>query len=165
MGAHALYKNRYPSEFAKFNGMKNDLSDFQSATYNEYDNSILYQDYVLTNLFQTIRDNEKFFSAIYFPDHGEEVFQAAQFSGHTEAKQTINMFEIPMLFDSTSDKLNLIAKRRAYELWSIEDFIHSLHGLLDVETQYYDDKRDFFSPAYKEIPRKTGKSIYQVQKK
>ncbi len=63
-GSHMDFKDRYPVKYAKYNGGKNE----QERKNNEYDNSILYTDYVLSELFEiSYKYNARF---IYFSDHG-----------------------------------------------------------------------------------------------
>lgn len=162
LGAHAKYDHRYPPRYERFNDKietKLKLTPEQISIYNKYDNAILYQDFVISSLLKNIREAKKRFSFIFFPDHGEEAYQDAYFAGHTEATITSNMYEIPMLFESTDLDLKNIVKNQVNKLWSIEDFIHPLHTLLGVRSQYYQIERDFFSSSFIEIDRNVGKKI------
>lgn len=154
MGTHTLYRNRYPDSFEQFKDIfhhKNlKLNSDQEKIYNEYDNAVFYQDYVLSEVFRIVRGSSKNYSLIYFPDHGEEALQDAYLVGHTEARATQNMYEIPMLFDSSTSTLKKIAASRIQSFWSTEDFIQVLHSLLGVDSQYYEEERDILSERFKE---------------
>lgn len=166
LGTHAKYRYRYPSTFKKFDDVFKTalpLNPRQQKTYNEFDNSILYQDHVLKELLNTLKANKGSYSFIYFPDHGEEVFQDEHLSGHVELNPSRNMYEIPMFFESSSTELNKLAHIHQAKLWSTEDFIHPLHTLLGVKTKYYENSRDLLTSEYKEIPRKVGKKEYSAK--
>ena len=167
LGAHAKYDYRYPEKFDHFKdkvATKLKLTPDQATVYNQYDNAILYQDFVISSLLNRIEMSEKNFSFIYFPDHGEEAYQDDYLVGHSEAKATRNMYEIPMFFKSTDMDLMEVIKDQVNKLWSIEDFIHPLHTLLGVRTQYYQSERDIFSNTFIETDRNVGKRIL-IQKK
>ena len=79
MGQHGDYKHRYPSSFKKWPG--NDA---------DYDNSILYNDFVLNSIYEIISKQETFKAMVYFSDHGEELGL-----GHTPDRFTYTMARIP----------------------------------------------------------------------
>lgn len=74
MGSHYDFSMRYPKEFAKFN--ENDyLAEPQShrALLASYDNSILYNDYVVCQIINLFKDKEAI--VIYVPDHGQVMYR------------------------------------------------------------------------------------------
>ena len=83
MGNHTQYSKRYPSGFEMFSG--ND--DSEDKVVAAYDNSILYNDFVVDSFF-TILENysERHpnvrISALYFSDHGENVYDEGDYAGH-----------------------------------------------------------------------------------
>lgn len=149
LGAHTAYKNRYPNSFDVFKdtfpSLKLKLSQDENQIYNEYDNAVLYQDYVLASILKTLKTSTRNYSFIYFPDHGEEALQDARIVGHTEANATKNMYEIPMLFASSDLNLAEQAKMNLMSEWNTEDFIHTLHSILMIRTQYYEKNRDILT--------------------
>lgn len=52
MGCHQLYTERYPFEYQKF--------DRKVSKTSEYDNAILYTDYVVSRLYDLVKDNPNF---------------------------------------------------------------------------------------------------------
>ena len=71
MGSHIEYRNRYPKEFQKFNdGKINQEADF--------DNTVLYTDWVLSQIYDYARDNLNLDAMIYFSDHGSDPDVARQ---------------------------------------------------------------------------------------
>ncbi len=63
-GSHMNFKDRYPVEYGKFNGGKSKLE----KEINEYDNTVLYTDYVLSRVLHIASKYKAKF--IYFSDHG-----------------------------------------------------------------------------------------------
>lgn len=73
MGSHFIFNRRYPEEFNHFKA--DDYLDkipTQRQTLAEYDNSVLYNDYVVYELMKAYEDKETI--VLYFPDHGLDLF-------------------------------------------------------------------------------------------
>ncbi|AFE52770.1 hypothetical protein MA5_02970 [Rickettsia prowazekii str. GvV257] len=76
-GSHWNYNARYPKKFEHFTPtchikVKGDASDCdQRALVNSYDNSILYTDFLLSNLIELLKDKNVFL--LYVSDHGESL--------------------------------------------------------------------------------------------
>jgi glucan phosphoethanolaminetransferase (alkaline phosphatase superfamily) len=91
LGSHDAYNKRYPD---KFNRWKPSLTDHPDADYhdfrirdeinNSYDNSILYTDYIISSVIDTLRANESLLSGLfYIADHGENIFdERCPLTGH-----------------------------------------------------------------------------------
>lgn len=104
LGSHFDYSHRYPSSFERFKPSLNDIEDYslQDNKYkpqliNSYDNSVLYTDYVINELIDSMQaqtQTESFL--LYSSDHGEDLFDAScDKSGH--GNQTPYNFEIASL--------------------------------------------------------------------
>ncbi len=74
MGSHFLYKMRYPKEFAFFSE-KDYLADPHDhrEILSTYDNSILYNDYVVNRIMDIFKNTESV--VIYLPDHGQVMYR------------------------------------------------------------------------------------------
>ena len=75
-GSHFEYEKRYPKEYAKFN--ESDYISFpenQRSWLSSYDNSILYNDYVVEQILNLYKDTESII--VYLPDHGQDVFKSS----------------------------------------------------------------------------------------
>ena len=64
MGSHQKYEKRVPKEFRQFTGADEVVAS--------YDNSILYTDYVVDEIYNKAKKNPAFKALVYFSDHGEE---------------------------------------------------------------------------------------------
>jgi heptose-I-phosphate ethanolaminephosphotransferase len=86
MGSHSTYSKRYPSSFGKFDQSSSD----KERIINEYDNSILYNDFVVDSIFSILNSCSKTdpllnLSCIYLSDHGENVYDENGNVGHDYA--------------------------------------------------------------------------------
>lgn len=82
MGSHVDYKKRYPEKWNKF--QVNDypeLKESQKGVVAAYDNSILYNDYVVSEILKCFDLTETL--ALYFSDHGQDMFDSSEdYFGH-----------------------------------------------------------------------------------
>lgn len=94
IGSHPNYKLRYPEQFSKFNDSSNDevekklerneVNHLIQLKRNEYDNSILYQDWIVAKLFDLLISTQSDFRSFTFlSDHGNEVGHAKNYAGHS----------------------------------------------------------------------------------
>lgn len=75
-GSHFSYHQRYPREWAHFTPDDDVAIKYKNIEYirNAYDNSILYTDYILDSIINTL-ESENICSAMYYcADHGEDLF-------------------------------------------------------------------------------------------
>lgn len=86
MGEHTTYADRYPAVYQKF--------DEAGTKRDEYDNAVLYTDFVLSRIYDLVKDNPHFQGLVYFSDHGEEPDLG---KGHESTKFTNQMSRIPFV--------------------------------------------------------------------
>ncbi|HEY3669203.1 MAG TPA: phosphoethanolamine transferase [Polyangiaceae bacterium] len=103
LGSHFNLNSRYPSEFATFpDGSRSMFSGTSAAlTHAEligaYDNSILYTDYVLSELIATLKQRAGIKALLYVPDHGDNLRDDSRdIFGHGHSNEYD--VPIPMLF-------------------------------------------------------------------
>lgn len=170
MGNHAMYKSRYPENFDRFDHKKtNDLSDLDfrdekmKQTIDEYDNSILYGDYVFDLILKEVKAADKSSYILFFSDHGDEVYDTRDARGHLMSNVYPCQAQIPfVLWRSEKYKEEMpdiiIDTSRPY---SIENVIYSISTLSGLEYGYYSPEESIFSSEYK-IPeiRWVGKEDY-----
>mgnify|MGYP000058899687 CR=1 FL=1 len=115
IGSHFRYNYRYPNNFKNFlPTLEKGLSIESTTNYNKkeeiinsYDNSLLYTDFILSELIKkTKKENVNSF-LFYISDHGENLFD-------TEKNKLLHGYEIPTKFETeiplliwTSNKYNL----------------------------------------------------------
>lgn len=118
MGSHVNYASRIPENFCNFSSF-NDIPskpwrNGRALKYiNDYDNTILYTDTVLSDLINETKtiQNSCF---LYFSDHGEEVFDTLPQHGHVHELRSRHYIDIPFLIwispnykDILGDRVNL----------------------------------------------------------
>ena len=143
MGSHGDYKDRYPKEFRQYKG---------SGVQDIYDNSILYNDFVMQSIYNKVKQLPNFQAMIYFADHSEDVERNL---GHDSSRFTADMTRIPMytLFsdryiDSYPDKVrNLkVNKDKPFTNDLIFDYVL---GMLDIkERKVYEPDNDITGGKY-----------------
>lgn len=157
MGTHLMYKNRYPDAFAKFSNTPKSrfLSETAIKEINHYDNAILYQDYIWYNIIRVAQKNNGKTAVLLFSDHGEEVYDSINFSGHTETKGTKSMYDIPFILWRSDlkikEKNNLIFDiNRKY---STEDLLYSMADLASIKFRKFESDRSIFNKHYESKKR------------
>ena len=108
MGSHQKYEKRVPKEFRQFTGADEVVAS--------YDNSILYTDYVVDEIYSKVKQNPAFKALVYFSDHGEEPHVVG---GHDPVNVTYQMLKVPLfvyLSDSyRKNHLNLFESLKSNE--------------------------------------------------
>ena len=156
MGTHHHYENRYPESFNMFKDEPK--SNFKSKDsfekINHYDNAILYNDFVISEIISKLDSLKSKNFALYFSDHGEEMYTDLDMAGHNEDIYSQQMFDIPFfLWQSQkfkeSKKLYLVEDRK----YMIDDLFHSLADLLDISAKEVDSTRSIFNENFVERKR------------
>jgi glucan phosphoethanolaminetransferase (alkaline phosphatase superfamily) len=101
LGSHFNYKDRYPKSFDTFKPSlydikKPSLHNYNQQTHlsNSYDNSVLFTDYFINSVINTLKNQNQNSFLIYTADHGENIFEnGCQQSGH--GLNSRKNFEIP----------------------------------------------------------------------
>lgn len=151
IGAHFSYKNRYPKEFDFFKEVPktNFRSKIAYKKTNEYDNAIRYTDYIVNEVIQKLKNENKRSFLMFFSDHGEEVFQDENFYGHLEDRPTKSTFDIPLLMWYSKDYnypkdyvFNQNVKYMTDDLW------HSIAHISGIECEFVELERSIFSSKF-----------------
>jgi len=105
MGTHSFYANRYPEEYDLFRDKPNTKFEHEEAykTINEYDNAMVYNDYIVDAIITSVEEMTENAYVLYFSDHGEDVFETIDEAGHTEEKGTEPMYKIPFVLWQSTD--------------------------------------------------------------
>ena len=161
LGNHWNYSHRHPKEYDKWKpslfGVTNpaytDLKN-KLALNNSYDNSILYTDWMLSQVIDRLKKSDQMTSMLYVSDHGQTLYDNScnlAFHGHNTQYE----FHIPafMWFSDqykshNPDKIAQLYKHKKAKL-STENVFHSLLDLANI--RYPDDRLDwsFLSPTLK----------------
>lgn len=158
MGNHWDYCKRFPENYQYFSGdlripyfgsMK--LNKDKLAKLNCYDNSVLYNDYVVSSLISLLEEKDNVNGLLYFSDHADDVIGGL---GHNATLFTFEMTQIPLvmwLSDTYkyrySDKVTSL-KNNQNSLFSNDRVYDTLIGLFNVKTEKYKFVNDLSSSAY-----------------
>lgn len=90
MGSHFDCRQRYPDNFAIFNGGGYfSCPEHQRKKLAEYDNSVLYNDFVINTIIRIFKNTECII--FYFPDHGMDIFETSNdWCGHARDNDSIS---------------------------------------------------------------------------
>jgi lipid A ethanolaminephosphotransferase len=156
-GSHGpAYYLRYPQSFNKFTPIcaTNELQDCsETELMNTYDNTILYTDFIVDKVIGMLDGlpAEYNSSLIYLSDHGESLGENNIFlHGTPYFMAPVSQTHVPlMLWLSESFKQNfgidLTCLKYKQDLkLSHDNYFHSVLGLLNINTQFYDPNKDIF---------------------
>jgi heptose-I-phosphate ethanolaminephosphotransferase len=166
LGAHASYAWRYPEKYRAFtdlHGVPASMTRHLKSSagiehFNQYDNAILYHDYVLTRLIE-IAQQHRAASVTYLPDHGEAVGEHNELFGHAENMSLRAINEIPMFFwfsESARKQLGarLVQLEKSLSMpYQSDQTIHTLLDLYGVEYPLLQRRRSLLDPEFTPVKR------------
>ena len=84
IGSHIEYEYRYPSPYKQLSNLNNlsCLNDKEIATIQHYDNSVRYNDEVVSSVIEEIGKVGGDAFVFYMSDHGEEAYDFREYFGH-----------------------------------------------------------------------------------
>ena len=156
MGTHVKYKSRYPKEFEVFSAadIKKNISVEKKQTIAEYDNAVLYNDYIVNEIISYYDKQEAV--VIYLSDHGQDVYDSSDdHAGHTKNKKNPLGFEIPfMIWLSPAFKAKYPDKVKAIyaavdKPYMTDDIIHTIIDLANIKgVAEYEESRSIINPKF-----------------
>lgn len=90
MGSHLDYAARYPDSFARFKaGDYTDRPAHQRKVLADYDNSLLYNDYVVSEIYKLYADLDAV--VVYLSDHAQDLYDSSPgFKGHAKSDDPVS---------------------------------------------------------------------------
>lgn len=158
MGSHGpSYYKRYPERFRQFTPTC-DTAEIQQcpqeSIVNTYDNTILYTDFIVSSIIDTLKRFPQFESGmLYVADHGESLGENNIYlHGLPYAIAPKEQTHIPMVLwmsDSMKkyDRIDYACLKQyaAKGSFSHQNLFHSLLGLMEVESAAYSPEYDLFN--------------------
>lgn len=168
MGNHIGYKYRYPAKFNFFNQKKHpinkeELTAEAKKTIDEYDNSVRYNDYLISSIIDMLDKERKPTAMLYFSDHGEEVYEFRDFTGHAYEKVSTYMCDIPFIL-WMSNEYEQMRKDMVFDVerpYSTVDALYSLSDLGGLRYDGYNESRSLFSIRFTPRTRRVGNFSYE----
>lgn len=157
LGTHMRYQYRYPPEFERFAdraGVPEHVTEDQLPTYNSYDNAVLYNDYVVSNLIERFKATDPNGFLLYLADHGEAVFDAPQpeILGRNEAAPTGPMYTVPFFVWNAPKWTAPDVSVALHRPYSSSHFIHTWAELAGLRFDELDPSKSLISNSFKVRP-------------
>ena len=160
LGSHGpAYFSRYPVQMRKFTPTC-DTSDLSKCTkeqiVNTYDNTVLYTDHFLAKTIDFLKHQSNYDTAmLYMSDHGESLGENGIFlHGLPYSIAPKEQTQIPMVlwmskgFSNSFSINNECLKQKADNPVSHDNLFHSLLGMLQIESKYYEKEFDITSDCH-----------------
>ena len=160
-GNHVHYQDRYPKSFQKYKNTPPYLigtNAWYLSDYTAYDNSVYFNDYVISNLLKMVEEKGGVSSFMYFSDHSEDV---VRHRGHTAqiGGFVYQMTQIPLIaWFSPEYKKRYPDTYKTFishkdTLFSNDMIYDTLIGLAHIKTDHYNPIYDLSSPKYHLDPK------------
>lgn len=143
-GNHFNFINRYPQSFAKFSKPgKYDLVP-------NYLDSIAYTDYILQQITEYAQKNLNLQALLYFSDHGVTPDQrrSPNFNGFAAVRIPMFAYFSDEYIKMYPDTYNTL-KQHQNCYWTNDLAYELLCGLLNIQSNHYDESNSLTSPKYK----------------
>ena len=143
------YTKKYPKEFEAFKPVAKNVEEGQkdvSKLINAYDNTILYTDFLLDGLINTLRAMTDWHSAMVFiSDHGESLGENKMFMHGLPMNLAPKVqYEIPFLVWTSEGFRDYKAKDEWPAVLEQHYIFHSVLNLLSIDSPAYDKEFDIF---------------------
>lgn len=168
MGSHFKYSDRYPKEFQVFGDSTDEgffydeSKDKLNNKRNNYDNSILYTDYVLSQIVDNVSKNIKNeeILILYISDHGENLRETDEkLIGHGTTMPTKYEVEVPLmiwrndLYKKNNPKKWKKLEKSLNKKISNNNILETLIELSDIKSYNYIKKRSIINKDFVEEDR------------
>lgn len=156
LGSHTSYDKRYPSDFERFK----DSDDIRQKIIDSYDNSILYNDFVIDSILSLLKDYSLAHpavrvSALYFSDHGENVYDQGEYAGHDYSGKIPHAnVDIPFIFWFSPSQANYLESEYGFlerdlnTPYVIDDLFHTIIDLGCIRTECFEPQRSYINSSY-----------------
>ena len=144
MGSHEDCINRYPQSFAKFS----EPGKFDMVL--NYDDSLAYTDYVLSEVYKYAADNLNLQAMLYFSDHGGDPYRK-----RNPDSAGFKALQIPMFIYVSDEYKQLFAEsvavfkehRNAY--FTNDLMYEAVCNLLQIKSNRYNESESLLNSSYK----------------
>ena len=165
LGQHVQYRQRSPKERKLFHGddykeLKPNLNARERQTLADYDNAILYNDSVVTEIVKKFENEDAI--VIYVPDHGEECYEGdmhffcRMHSAKIDARLAHAEFDIPMwiwcsrkYIKKRPEVFRQVVNARNRRFMT-DALAHMLLYLGGIHARDYKEQLNLLSPEYNE---------------
>jgi glucan phosphoethanolaminetransferase (alkaline phosphatase superfamily) len=163
LGSHTAYQSRYPSSFAQFEHVASadDKIGGYREVHDQYDNSMLYTDYVLSQFIASIRATGKAAALIYASDHGQNLPDLeCQRIGHGHpTEDTYRIAALTWLspqFEAGRPGITERLRKRASAPFHLSEIFSTLLDLGGIEYAKFDRQRSWSDEGWQPGKRLIG---------
>ena len=158
LGSHFKYKNRYDERFKIYDEISDSVtaemhklqrSEDVIKLRSEYDNSVVYTDYFLSQVIGSLKKQSNNTQLLFFSDHGEDVGHDLNRHGHSES--TLSGFKIPLLIwmDENYRQHNWASlQANMNKPFTLDMLPYTVFDLLHIQVANGKEKRSLFSESY-----------------
>lgn len=152
LGSHASYDCRYPDSFNKWNDKENLL--------NAYDNSVLFNDYVMSGIYNLLFNKFNVSAMLYFADHGEELklkfchgneYFYENYKKYPSVKEIVKIpvyFAFSKEYQQKHPEIINAVKANSTKYFTNDMIYDTMLGLMRIPEPYYNSKYDISSNNY-----------------
>ncbi len=154
-GNHYLYHKRHPKDYDIYKPNMNDISIRVAVKnkpffINSYDNSVVYEDYILTTIIHKIQQQNDISFVIFCSDHAESLFDDDRnIFGHGYVLPVKEQLHTPF-FIWTSEKYKINYPEKAFALkknihskTSHENLFNTIADMTNIHFDQYDSIKSF----------------------
>ena len=151
MGSHVSYWDRYPGEFYHWPTDVNKERTTAQVMTDEYDNSVRFNDYVMSSIMNEATNRLHADGVIYFSDHGEQVTARP---GHNADQFDFVMTRIPFWiytsdqYERNHSQLFKTMLERRNMPFSNDMLYDTVLGMMGLTATRYDATADILSPKF-----------------
>lgn len=153
-GQHYTYKDRYPSNFNRFDSSQydNKYTEYQRQQMADYDNACLYNDNVINSIIQKFKD--QYCCIFYFSDHGEEIYELRDYMGHGDGGTSPDIryqTNVPLLVwvsEKYKEDYIQMFKRAIHYPISMDDIGHTILDAAGLRCKDFRENRSIINPNY-----------------
>ena len=159
LGSHFYYGN-FPKEFGKWHPNNQSDKDVKSDSLliNSYDNTILYTDYLLNNLMDTLK-NRGMAALWYVSDHGQTITATTGWHGTLCNKDE---YHVPLFvwysdeYEQENKEKTAALRQHVREPMNADCIFYTICGMANIQLppQYRHEDWDISSAAFTPHPRK-----------
>lgn len=158
MGSHAPFALRYPRQFDTFEGNIDGKTEKQSKIINQYSNSILYSDHIVTEIIGMVKETNRYASVLYISDHGLDLYDAGNYCGHSIHRGLEMPFVLWVSDEYKSGNSVKVANFNRYldRKYTSEHIFFSVCDLLNMRFDSFQPNRSIFSESFRMKKRFVG---------
>lgn len=159
-GQHYTYAHTFPESYTRFT-----CSDYENERWNDsqkqiiadYDNSTLYNDYVVNEIINKFKNENA--TVIYFSDHGEEIYEERDYMGHGGMTPYLKyQVEVPFMVWMSQSYMKFnpqivnSIKKNLNKPYTTKDVSHTILDMAGIKFSQFVPERSIVNDAF--IPRK-----------